>query len=69
MTSCGLTVLDIDLARGLATRDRASGIRICRGAGKGCTGWRPKCKDCYQVEHDDPRSSAEILQALERGNG
>lgn len=60
----------VEIARGNAVRVKASAVRICRGEQRGCTGSaRPsRCPDCYRVAPDDPRSTAQILADMERGD-
>ncbi len=69
MTSCGFTVFDIELVRGEMMRDKLKRVRICRGTAQGCSAFMSmQCNYCYVIERDDARSSAEILQAIERGH-
>jgi hypothetical protein len=61
--------VEVDVARGEAMRNGNPGVKICRGGAKGCIHWEPEhCPNCYVVEANDPRSSREILAAMERGD-
>lgn len=65
------TAEEIDRARGFMVRDEyQAASAICRGPHKGCTlAGRGPCDDCFRIAWHDQRSSAEILQAMERGDG
>lgn len=67
-----LTVQELDHVRALARVEEWSCIGVCRGPEKGCRHWprAPKadCSDCYVVPWHEKRSSAELLQAMERGD-
>ena len=64
---------ELDYVRACVRSDpnpKANHVYICRGPGKGCTRrTTDECPDCYRVPWHDPRSSAEILQSMERGDG
>lgn len=46
----------------------AADVAICRGPEKGCSGKAEPCPDCYRVSSNDPRSTEEILGAMNRGD-
>jgi len=68
--------LQVELARGYATRAAMPAIKICRGEHKGCPAalyggcYRQRdCPDCYVIAACDPRPTVEILRDMERGDG
>jgi hypothetical protein len=59
----------VDVARFYASQDGYPAIKICRGPSRGCGFQEPaECDNCYLLDARDVRTSAEILQAMERGN-
>jgi hypothetical protein len=67
--------LELELARGEAKRyvltyRHYPRVKICRGPSKGCDGAKvDTCNECYCVDFDDPRTTAQIIADMERGNG
>lgn len=61
---------DFDRTRALARTGGLSGpeITICRGPAKGCAGRTGPCPDCYRVSATDPRTTEEIVAAMDRGD-
>lgn len=57
----------LDRARGMMEINGWRAVAVCRGSRKGCTGAR-ECPFCAWVYWHDKRPSAEILQAIERGD-
>jgi hypothetical protein len=66
-----ISVEQLDHWRGVACVENWPNIKLCRGPGKGCHDWqeRQACDDCYRIGWYDKRPSAEILAAMERGDG
>ena len=62
--------VQLDAARGNCSMWNSPHVKICRGPAKGCPLDRDQasCPDCFLVAWYDRRSSAELLQAMERGD-
>lgn len=64
---------EVDYARACVRADERPAMNctfICRGPAKGCQRDSiAECPDCFRVWWHDRRPSAEIIQAMERGDG
>lgn len=61
---------EVDRARGGIAAYALPHLKICRGPHKGCDVQidQPDCANCFVVHWHDRRSSAEILDAMVRGD-
>ena len=63
---------EVDRARGDCSAHALAHLKNCRGPGKGCArlGWEEQktCPDCFLVHWHDRRPSADIVEAMERGD-
>lgn len=61
----------LDHLRGIAAREGWPEMRLCRGPKKGCNRYcdpPEDCSSCFIVPWHERRPSAELIQAMERGD-